>query len=60
MLKPSTYKHYNLVPQGDGTVGVYNPRSPSKPVYLGKSVDDAKRFVRGYRDGVVWAMQAAL
>jgi hypothetical protein len=59
-MKAQTYKHYDLVPQADGTVTVYNPRSPAKPVYVGTSVDDARRFVRGYRDGVVWAMQAAL
>ena len=54
------YKGYFLAPSADGTVAVLHPHRLTTPLYVGTDTKDAQRFVRGYRDGVFWAMQAAL
>lgn len=54
-----TFKHYNLVPAVDG-VAVHDPRWPTNALYVAANSADARRWISAYRDGVTWAVQAAL
>lgn len=60
MVKQADYKGYNLVQMRSGKVNVYDPRWHADPAYIADSFDDAKRWVRAYRDGAQWAVDAAL
>jgi len=54
-----TYKHFNLV-RGLSGVSVHDPRWPDNALYVADSVEAARRWISAYRDGVTWAVQAAL
>lgn len=55
-----TYKHYKLTRTKAGDVEVFDPRWPDKPLFRTGTFDQAKCFVRAYRDGAAWADQAVL
>ncbi|MGE8135689.1 hypothetical protein ACQKO5_18950 [Novosphingobium subterraneum] len=56
-----TYFGYQFKPRTDCGVDVCDPRFPNRgPVYTAASSDAAKRWVKAYRDGVVWAIKAVL
>lgn len=55
-----TYLGYELVEMLDGMVGVFEPVYDFSPVYTAVDYDSAKSWVRAYRDGLQWAVSAAL
>jgi hypothetical protein len=55
-----TYKHYKITVRTDG-VAVFDPRFPRAPaLFRAATLDEAKRWVTGYRDGAMWAVDAKL
>lgn len=59
MQKQMDYRSYNLLQMPSGKVNVYDPRWNVSPAYVADSFDAAKSWVRAYRDGVQWAVDAA-
>ena len=59
MAKQMDYRNYSLLEMPSGKVNVYDPRWDVFPAYVADSFDAAKSWVRAYRDGAQWAVNAA-
>jgi hypothetical protein len=57
----TTYMGYILVTRdGDRQIAVYDSRFPDTVVFRTTAQSSAKNWVRAYRDGVQWAVDARL
>lgn len=55
-----TYLGYELREMLDGMVDVFEPEYDFTSVYSAVDYESAKAWVRAYRDGLQWAVEAAL
>ncbi len=60
MPHTTTYLNY-LIAHQQGVVRVYDPRWPDQTeIFQAKTLREARRWIKAYRDGHQWAVAAAL